>query len=268
MSDATGGLQRTECFAETLVTDAQGCAQIAVSAGTGLGEMRENALGQSGLVVAVARVRWLRFIRGNSLLDLQANEILASGAGDKMQGHRSRRRSRAMFDGEQQAVTCAGDVEVGVPPGPEITASAKGLPGELSGVLAGVMHQRNGELEATRKVAQSRKDCRYLTDVIFIAVLQSYVGVEHKELGPMTGQRQTKPLEILHTVQSERVFHDQPYIQRSEICVAGSGETLEAAFDLMGSIFGGKHQSRPGSGHCETAKARLPGGDGHRQFQG
>ena len=37
MSDATVGLQSTKCFAETLVTDAQGSAQIAVSAGTGFG---------------------------------------------------------------------------------------------------------------------------------------------------------------------------------------------------------------------------------------
>ena len=91
-----------------------------------------------------------------------------------------------MFDGEQQAVMFASDVEVGVPPGPEITASAKRLPGELSGVLAGVMHQRNSDLEGTRKLAQSRKDCRYLTSIILVSVLQSNIGVEHKEPGAVS----------------------------------------------------------------------------------
>ena len=158
-----------------------------------------------------------------------------------------------MFDGEQQAVMLAGDIEVGVPPRPEIAASAKRLPRELSGVLAGVMHQRNSDLEGTGKVAQSRKDCRYLASIIFFSVLQAYIGVEHKEPGPVTGQRQTKPLEILRTIEPERVFHDQPYIQRGKVSVAGSGQTLEAALEVVRSIFGGKDQSRTNSGHCEAA---------------
>jgi hypothetical protein len=73
-----------------------------------------------------------------------------------------------------------------------------------------------------------------LTSIIFFSVLQPYVGVEHKEPGAVTGQRQTKPLEILRTIEPKRVFHDQSHIQRSKVCVAGSGETLEAAFDLRG----------------------------------
>jgi hypothetical protein len=59
-----------------------------------------------------------------------------------------------MLDSEQQTVAFAGDVEVGVSPGPEVAASPRRPPGQLRSVLAGMVHQSDGGFEATRQLAE------------------------------------------------------------------------------------------------------------------
>lgn len=88
-----------------------------------------------------------------------------------------------MFDGEEEVVGAAAEVEVGVAPGVEVGAAAQGLAGGVTGGFAGVMDEEEGEGEGTREFAQGAEDGGDLGGVVFVGGLKADVGIENEEAG-------------------------------------------------------------------------------------
>ena len=135
--DATGSFKSAQGGGERLVTHAQSCPQGAMRSGAGAAQVSDDALSEAH------GGRWRRHrrhIRGAELwlnrkglavvgkfgvvLQLKTNQRgLASAGmigGQQLERQRRWRGCGTMLDGEPQAVGPAGEIEVGIAPGPEV----------------------------------------------------------------------------------------------------------------------------------------------------
>ena len=74
--------------------------------------------------------------------------------GQQMERQRRWRRCGTMLDGESQAVGPAGEVEVGIAPGPEVAAAAQRLAGKGGAALAGMVDEEDGSVEGACQLTQ------------------------------------------------------------------------------------------------------------------
>ena len=161
----------------------------------------------------------------------------------------------------------AGDVEVGVTPGPEVTAATQRLTGIAGCVFACMVDESNGSVESTREFSKGREDSGDLASVVFVGRLKAHVGVEYQKLGLMAGKGETQPLEVLVAVESEGSFHDEPDIEGGEVGFTCEAEAFDAPPYLVGRVFCGEQENRPRAGHPEAPQTRQAGGDGDRDLQ-
>ena len=139
--DATGSFKGAEGGRERLVTDAQSCAQGAMGRGAGAAQVSDDALGegqggqwrQRRRVIRVAGLGLNRNVLAVAgefglVLQLETNQrgLASAGVigGQQMERQRRRRRCGTMLDGEPQAVGPAGEIQVGIAPGPEVAGAA------------------------------------------------------------------------------------------------------------------------------------------------
>ena len=106
------------------------------------------------------------------VLQLETNQRgLASAGmigGQQMERQRRWRGCGTMLDGEPQAVGPAGEIEVGIAPGPEVAAAAQRLAGKGGAAFAGMMDEEDGGVEGDSQFAQCGENGGDLTCVILI----------------------------------------------------------------------------------------------------
>ena len=172
-----------------------------------------------------------------------------------------------MLDGESQAVGPAGEIEVGIAPGPEVAAAAQRLAGKGGAALAGMVDQEDGGVEGACQLTQCGENGGDLAGVIFIGALEAYEWIEDQQLGALAGERKVEPVQVLGTVETERGVEDEPDIECGEVGAAHVRDALDATFDLMRGVFSREDEHRPGTGDREAAQTGLTGGDRDRQLQ-
>ena len=271
--DATGSFKSAEGGRERLGTHAQSCAQGALGSGAGATQVSDDTLSESD------GGRWRRrcIIRVAELgefgvvLQLKTNQrgLASAGVigGQQMEGQRRWRGSSTMLDGEPQAVGPAGEIEVGIAPGPEIAAAAQRLAGKGGAALAGMVDEEDGGVEGACQLTQCGENGGDLAGVIFIGALEAYERIKDQQLGALAGERKVEPVQVLGTVETERSVKDEPDIECGEVGAARVRDALDATFDLMGRVFSREDEHRPGTGDREAAQARTPGSDRDRQLQ-
>ena len=124
--DATGGFKSAEGGRERLVTHAQSCPQGAMGGGACAAQVSDDTLSESdggrwrrGWLVGVAEL-----VEFGVVLQLKTNQRGLARAG-MIGGQQLERQGRwwgcgTMLDGESQAVGPAGEIKVGIAPGPEV----------------------------------------------------------------------------------------------------------------------------------------------------
>ena len=282
--DATGSFKSAEGGRERLVTHAQSCAQGAMGSGAGAAQVSDDALseGHGGgwrrrrRVIRVAEVGLKRKVLAVAgefgvVLQLETNQrgLASAGVigGQQMEGQRRWRGSSTMLDGEPQAVGPAGEIEVGIAPGPEIAAAAQRLAGKGGAALAGMVDEEDGGVEGACQLTQCGENGGDLAGVIFIGALEAYERIKDQQLGALAGERKVEPVQVLGTVETERSVKDEPDIECGEVGAARVRDALDATFDLMGRVFSREDEHRPGTGDREAAQARTTGSDRDRQLQ-
>ena len=279
--DATGSFKSAEGGRERLVTHAQSCTQGAMGGGAGAAQVSDDALSEghgSG---------WRRIIRVAELgsnrkglavmgefgmvLQLKANQrgLASAGVigGQQLERQRRWRRCSTMLDGEPQAVGPAGEIEVGIAPGPEVAAAAQRLAGKGGAALAGMVDQEDGGVEGDSQCTQCGENGGDLAGVIFIGALEAYERIKDQQLGALAGERKVEPVQVLGTVKTEPGVEDEPDIECGEVGAARVRDALDATLDLMRRVFSREDEHRPGTGDREAAQARTTGGDRDRQLQ-
>ena len=282
--DTTGSFKIAQGGRERLVTHAQSCTQDAMGSGAGAAQVSDDTLSEGGggrwrrrrRVIQVAELGLNRkglAVAGEFgvVLQLETNQRgLASAGmigGQQMERQRRWRGCGTMLDGEPQAVGPAGEIEVGIAPGPEVAAAAQRLAGKGGAAFAGMMDEEDGGVEGDSQFAQCGENGGDLTCVILIGALEAYERIEDQQLGALAGERKVEPVQVLGTVETERGVEDEPDLEGGEVGAARVRDALDATFDLMRRVFSGEDEHRPGTGDSEAAQARTTGGDGDRQLQ-
>ena len=205
------------------------------------------------------------------VLQLETNQrgVASAGVigGQQMERQRRRRRCGTMLDGEPQAVGPAGEIEVGIAPGPEVAGAAQRLAGNGGAALAGMVDEEDGGVEGACQLTQCGENGGDLTGVIFIGALEAYEWIEDQQLGMLAGEGKVEPVQVLGMVEAERGVEDEPDIECGEVGAARVRDALDATLDLMRGVFSGEDEHRPGTGDREAAQARTPGGDRDCQLQ-
>ena len=282
--DATGSFKSAQGDRERLVTHAQSCTQGAMGRGAGAAQVSDDALGEGHgggwrrrRVIGVAEVGLKRKVLAVAgeygvVLQLETNQRRLARAGviggQQMERQRRWRGCSTMLDGEPQAVGPAGEIEVGIAPGPEIAAAAQRLAGNGGAALAGMVDEEDGGVEGACQLTQCGKNGGDLAGVILIGALEAYERIKDQQLGALAGERKVEPVQVLGTVETERSVKDEPDIERGEVGAAGVRDALDATFDLMRRVFSRENEHRPGTGNREAAQAGTTGSDRDRQLQG
>ena len=169
--DATGSFKSAEGGRERLITHAQSCTQGAMGSGAGAAQVSDDTLGEGDggrwrrrrRVIGVAELglnRKVLAVAGEFgvVLRFKANQrgLASAGVigGQQMERQRRWRRCSTMLGGESQAVGPAGEVEVGIAPGPEVAAAAQRLAGKGGAALAGMVDEEDGSVEGACQLTQ------------------------------------------------------------------------------------------------------------------
>ena len=196
------------------------------------------------------------------VLQLETNQrgLASAGVigGQQMERQRRWRGCSTMLDGEPQAVGPAGEIEVGIAPGPEIAAAAQRLAGKGGAALAGMVDEEDGGVEGACQLTQCGENGGDLAGVIFIGALEAYERIKDQQLGALAGERKVEPVQVLGTVETERSVKDEPDIECGEVGAARVRDALDATFDLMGRAFSREDEHRPGTGAAKRPKHGRP----------
>ena len=182
--DATGGFKSAEGGRERLVTYAQSCTQGAMRGGAGAAQVSDDAFseGHGAGWQRRRRVIWVVELGSNRkvmvagefgvVLQFETNQrgLASAGVigGQQMERQRCWRGCSTMLDGEAQAVGPAGEIEVGITPGPEVTAAAQRLAGKGGAALAGMVDEEDGGVEGDSQFTQCGENGGDLARVILI----------------------------------------------------------------------------------------------------
>ena len=282
--DMTGGFKSAEGGRERLVTYAQSCTQGAMRGGAGAAQVSDDAFSEGHGARWRRRRRVIGVVELGSgrkglavagefgvVLQLETNQrgLASAGVigGQQMERQRRWRGCSTMLDGEPQAVGPAGEIEVGITPGPEVTAAAQRLAGNGGTALAGMVDEEDGGVEGDSQFTQCGENGGDLAGVIFIGALEAYERIKDQQLGALAGERKVESVQVLGTVETERGVEDESDIECGEVGAARVRDTLDATFDLMRRVFSREDEHRPGTGDREAAQARTTGGDRDRQLQ-
>ena len=108
-----------------------------------------------------------------------------------------------MLAAQEEMMSSALEVEIGVAPGVKVGAAAKGLSCVIGGVLSGVVDESEGEVKAPREFAKSGEDGRDLSGVVFIDTLEPDVRVKDQEHGLVALKGFAESSELVGAVDSE-----------------------------------------------------------------
>ena len=119
------------------------------------------------------------------------------------------RGSGTVFGGEGQLLASTAQVEIGVAPAVEFAGSAQRLSGPAAvGVFAGVMNQKDRQVELALELPQVRKQGRDLGGVVFIDPMKTDQRIQDQEDGAKIFDGVGETLTIGGCIQSERVRGD------------------------------------------------------------
>ena len=183
--DATGSFKSAQGGRERLVAHVQSCAQGAMGGGAGAAQVSDDALseGHGGgwrrrrrdrRVAELGSGRKGLAVAGEFgvVLQFEANQrgLASAGVigGQQMERQRRWRGCSTMLDGESQAVGPAGEIEVGIAPGPEVTTAAQRLAGKGGAALAGMVDEEDGGVEGACQFTQCGENGGDLACVILI----------------------------------------------------------------------------------------------------
>ena len=229
-----------------------GAAQVsddALGEGQGGGRRRRRVirvvrLGLNRKVLAVAG-------QFGVVLQLEANQrgLASAGVigGQQVERQRRWRGCGTMLDGEPQAVGPAGQIEVGIAPGPEVAGAAQRLAGKGGAALAGMVDEEDGGVEGACQFTQCGENGGDLAGVIFIGALEAYEWIEDQQLGKLAGEGKVEPVQVLGMVEAERGVEDEPDVECGEVGAARVRDTLDATLDLMRGVFSREDEHRPGT---------------------
>ena len=108
-----------------------------------------------------------------------------------------------MLAAQEEMMSSALEVEIGVAPGVKVGAAAKGLACVIGGVFSGVVDESEGEVKAPREVAKSGEDGRDLSGVVFIDTLEPDVRVKDQEHGLVTVKGFAESSELIGAIDPE-----------------------------------------------------------------
>jgi len=108
-----------------------------------------------------------------------------------------------MLTAQEEMMSSALEVEIGVAPGMKIGAAAKGLACVIGGAFSGVVDESEGEVKGPRELAKSGEDGGDLSGVVFIDTLEPDVRVKDQEHGLVALKGFAESSELVGAVDSE-----------------------------------------------------------------
>jgi hypothetical protein len=175
----------------------------------------------------------------------------------------------AVFDGEQEVLSFAAEIEVAVAPAVEIGAAAEGLSGAgVAGAFSGMMHQEDGGAEASLQGPQVGEQGRDLGDGVLVTGVEPHEGIENEQRGLHGLDGLLERLAVVEGVESDLGSDDGEHVEGREVDAGFSGDALESAADDVGVIFGRVEEHAPGLVDGKVAEARGAGSDGHGEIEG
>ena len=177
--------------------------------------------------------------------------------------------SSPVFGGEGQLLSSAAHVKVGVAPAVEFAGSAQGLSGPAAvGVFAGVMNQKDGQLELALEFPKVRKQARDLGGVVFIDPMKTDQRIEDQEDGTKIFHGVGEALAISWCIQAERVRGDDFYGQGLEGYARSLGDPCQSLANHSHRILGGKEQHAACPPNRELTQAGSARSDTDSDIQG
>ena len=192
---------------------------------------------------------------GLGVANFQPQGVLGQGEGERWWG-----RGGAVFDGEEDFLGAAPQIEVRVAPGVEIGAAAESLTGGVAGGLASVVYEEEGEGEGAGEVAQGGQDGGHFGGVIFVGGLKADVGLEDEQARPAQGEGGAQAVDVLGAIDAERRLEDETEFQGVEGSVAGPTELLDALAHVAGACH---RRRRGGRARRAAGLAEGPPNGGH-----
>ena len=125
-------------------------------------------------------------------------------AGHKLQHHGRRCRGGAVLTQQHQPFPDAAQVEVGVPERVQVTRTPQALPGGNSPrrVLAGVMHENDGQIKSPLQKPEVSQQLGHLPGVILVDGMQPDQRIEQQQPRPQPLGGLQKPISVWLAIQS------------------------------------------------------------------
>lgn len=203
---------------------------VAVVARTGIGRIEELEVGVVGFVVA----------------------------GDEAKTERVRRSGGAMLDGEDESILMAPDVEVGVSPSVEVTATAEGEAGlgARRAALAGVMDDEDGDVELPLERAEVAEERGDLAGVVLVDAVQSDEGIEDEQARRTTANGVPEAGLIAGAVEAQDGDGDDVDGEMGEVDAARLADASKPRLDDGARVLGHVEEDGPRVVDVEGAEAR------------
>lgn len=260
-TELAGMGEARERGAESLVADVELGTQLGASEGR-RGESGEDSAVESVVLGWVVVGRWWGV---GGIDELEMHVVI----GTESEPERVWGGCAAMLDGEQELALVASHVEQRVGPGEEVARAAQAVAGLPAGaVLAGVVHDEDGEIVGPGKLAQIAEQRRDLSGVVLVDAMKPHERIEDEQPRSILGNRVAQAPLIAFAIETERRSGDQVDGQRRKVETAVLADATQTGFHHGRRIFGHVEQHAARVAHFEGAETWRAAGDGESHLEG
>jgi hypothetical protein len=186
---------------------------------------------------------------------------------DELQRQRLRRLRGAVLERQHQPVTVARQVSVRVAKRVQIRAATQGLPGLGAVLLAGVVHEHDGQIERPLQLPQEAQEPGDVRRAVLIQTMQSHERIEDQHMRAQLAQDVAQALLIDVEVEAQHRRGDDMEVEGGDVEGAVAAERLDASADGGERVLGEIHEGGAGVVHGEAAQAGRARGDADGQLE-
>jgi hypothetical protein len=245
-----------ESAAEALVVDGELGTELGPCDGPVGADVGNDAIGEVG--------------RANNLRGFGNDEMgrPAAVVGFEAEVERLRRRMLSVLDSQLEQLAVAGEIGIGVAPGPEVARSAEALSGASAAVFAGVVDEKDGDAEAALEGAEVGEESGHVGGVVFVQAMEPDERIEHEEARFVLLDGSGETVELGREIEPHVAEIEEVEVDAAEVEPTALGEPGDARTRAGEGILGEVDEDGSGPRHGEAAEGRRAGGDGEREIEG
>ncbi|MBK8979613.1 MAG: hypothetical protein IPM29_27245 [Planctomycetes bacterium] len=192
---------------------------------------------------------------------------VAIGIGDQVEDQRLGRSGRAVLDRQDDVVAVAGEVGIAVADRVQIAAAAQRLAGLRALLLAGVVDEHHGGVEAALEVADVAEQSGDLRGAVLVEAVQPHERIEEQEPGSEPFDGFGEPLLIAAQVEPQDRCGDDVEIERRDVDAAVVAQRFDARADLGQAVLGQVDEGRTAGAGLEMTERSGAGCDADREVE-